>query len=154
MSLLSLPQILAAVNKIRERSAANTSQVSLRQQRSLRDPGVRGPVWVSRVAFPAPETGEGDITSLLSDAIQILGCGHEKYTAPSVLEVKAEWTGYRPGALPHESEPNISEKEKYQCLMGDIEDSCTVLYLHGGSFMCSTPLCCIQSSSLTGCFYL
>lgn len=136
-------QIAATVQKTRQAilGKANTTTVSDRQRASLKDPGVRGPLWVSRVKFQAPE-GEGEesgLLQLLLNAIASLGHGDEEFTRPPVLDVEAEWTGYRPGAKPKEPEPSITEKEKFEGLMKDVKDQTTILYIHGGIFMSDFP---------------
>ena len=92
-------------------------------------------MWVSRVTFPA--AGDDHLLRLITDAISSLGdgeSGHENYTVPPVVQVSAEWVGWRSGVSAKESEPPISEEQKYKSLMKDVSSSVTVFYLFGGNF--------------------
>ncbi|KAI9873767.1 MAG: hypothetical protein M1830_010622, partial [Pleopsidium flavum] len=137
MTSLTVAQIAATVQKTRQAilGKANTTTVSERQRASLRDSGVRGPVWVSRVTFPASEGEENDLRQLLFNAIAFLGRGDEEFARPPVLDVEAQWTGHRLGVGPNEPEPPILEKEKFEGLMKDVKDQTTILYIHGGIFI-------------------
>ncbi|KAI9717277.1 MAG: hypothetical protein M1812_004804 [Candelaria pacifica] len=89
--------------------------LSKMQHLSIKDPGVKGPMWISRVTMPAPE--EGDVRQALSRAIDGLKEGGETYTAPELRPVEGEWTGYRANVSANAPEPSISEDEKYASLM-------------------------------------
>ncbi len=101
------------------------------QHLSLKDPGVKGPLWISRVTMPAPED---DVRQALFRAIDGLKEGAETYTVPELKSVEAEWTGYRANVSANAPEPSITEGEKYLNLMKEVSSSVTVLYLHGGAF--------------------
>ncbi|KAI4287400.1 MAG: hypothetical protein L6R35_003342 [Caloplaca aegaea] len=101
------------------------------QHETSADREARGPCWVSRVVLPAPV--EKDALDIILDAVKGLGVGNERYTTPVVENVRAQWTGYRAGVPNDESEPNISEIEKFHRLQGEVENPITILYLHGGS---------------------
>ncbi|KAI9658027.1 MAG: hypothetical protein M1821_002687 [Bathelium mastoideum] len=96
------------------------SPLGPRQRASLRDPGVKRPVWVSRISYEAPI--EQDLRSILRDAISELGDKTEEITIPSIGEVKAQWTGWRADAAKAEPEPSSTEKEKYNRLCKDAKN--------------------------------
>lgn len=110
------------------------------QRGTLRDPGIKGKLWVSKVTAPIPT--EDDIRLALFDAIESMKEPGEKeggYTKPELLPVEAEWTGYRVGATKDSAELRISEKEKYTELMREATSPTTVLYLHGGAYFLLDP---------------
>ncbi|KAJ5539824.1 hypothetical protein N7513_008156 [Penicillium frequentans] len=106
------------------------------QKNSMRDPGIKGPMWVAKVTLPQPEM---DVRDAVLHAIEILGNGQETFDIPAVNEVGAEWTGYRRGVGKNEPQPDISEEEKYRALRKDITSDMTILYLHGGAYMMMDP---------------
>lgn len=105
--------------------------VSKQQQRSTHDPGVRGPLWVSKVCFPRPED---DVQRAVFTAIDALKTGGETYDEPGVAPVEAEWTGYRSGVGRRTPLPDISEEEKYKRLLKESPADMTVIYFHGGAY--------------------
>lgn len=110
----------------------------LKQQRfTLKDPGIKGPMWISKVTLPAP-SDEGDILSLLTSAIDDLkDSGGEQYTIPSVVPVEVEWTGYRRNVSADRPRPDLSEAHHYEKLISEVTSDVTILYLHGGAlFLC------------------
>ncbi|KAJ6021376.1 hypothetical protein N7540_006880 [Penicillium herquei] len=106
------------------------------QQGSMRDPGIQGPMWVSKVTLPLPEF---DVRDAVLSAIEALGTGHETFTLPAVAAVEAEWTGYRKGVGKKEPQLDISEEEKYHKLQNDISSDKTILYFHGGAYFMMDP---------------
>ena len=130
-------EIAAIVDKTRHAilSKINTTTVSERQGKSLKDPGVQARMWVSRVVLAAPQPENGDACQRICDAISYLGKGNEEYKVPAMLDVAAEWTGYRPRVDDNAPEPSIPEVEKFNGLMRDVENQITILYLHGGAFL-------------------
>lgn len=116
------------------------TSISETQKLTLRDPGIKGRIWVSKYAAPPPpETGAKD--ALLA-AIH-----HLKPTTdiaiPSrsldVLPVESEWTGYRADAQPNSTLPLISEKAKYDELLKECSSPTTILYFHGGAYYLLDP---------------
>ena len=98
------------------------------------DSGAGGPVWVSRVSLPAPP--EDDVRHAVFDAIKALQGGEAiEHLHPEAATVHAQWTAYRPGASVKEPEPQISERAKYEALMGTERQDLTIFYIHGGGFM-------------------
>ena len=132
----SRPEIANAVAEVRKtRSRLSWDTISVRQSRSTKDKEVRGPLWVSRVTFPA--AGDEHLLRLISDCIGSLGdggSGHENYALRPVVQVSAEWVGWRSGVSAKEVEPAVSEEQKYKYLMKDVSSSVTVFYLFGGNF--------------------
>lgn len=104
------------------------------QRGSIRDPGVKGPMWISKYTIPKPDNQDGPLDVLVW-AIKELGDGRETYTLPEVADVEGEWTGYRSGVHRKAPLPDISEQEKYENMMGEVQSKLTILYFHGGAFM-------------------
>ena len=109
----------------------NPSPIGRTQRFTLKDPGVRGRMWIAKVTVPRPE--ESDVRDQLFKAFDGLKEGHETVITPEIRPVEAEWTGYRAGVDPKAPELDISEGEKYQRLMQEVESDATVLYFHGGA---------------------
>ncbi|KAJ5792825.1 uncharacterized protein N7503_008803 [Penicillium pulvis] len=117
-------------------SGDDRKTMSETQKNSMRDPGIKGPMWVAKVTLPQPEM---DVRDAVLHAIELLGNGQETFDIPAVNEVGAEWTGYRRGVGKNEPQPDISEEEKYRALRKDITSDMTILYLHGGAYMMMDP---------------
>ncbi|KAL8847463.1 MAG: hypothetical protein Q9221_007489 [Calogaya cf. arnoldii] len=101
------------------------------QRETAADREARGACWVSRVVLPA--VAETDALDLILDAVKGLGNGNEKYTIPTVENVRAQWTGHRAGVTKHEPEPTISETAKFEHLQEEVKSPITILYMHGGN---------------------
>ena len=119
---------------------ARNVALSTVQEMSLVDPGVKGPSWVSRISFAAPEDEARGPLELLKRAIDVLGNGKGKYTCPTIEDVEARWTGYRPGLGDDEAGPSISEHEAYQGLMKGVRSPLIIMFFHGGGFTFVLPL--------------
>ena len=132
----SRAEIATAVAEVRKtRSQLSWNTISTRQSWSTQEKEVRGPLWVSRVTFPA--AGDGHLLRIITDSISSLGDegrAHENYTLPPIVQVPAEWVGWRSGASVTEPEPPVSEEQKYKSLLKDVSSSVTVFYLFGGNF--------------------
>ena len=114
--------------------------VSRTQKLTLRDPGIKGRIWVSKVTMPKPE--EDDIRQELFKAIEGMkqpGEAPGGFIAPELLPVEAEWTGYRAGATKQSVELKISEERKYTEMMKEVFSPATVLYFHGGAYYLMDP---------------
>lgn len=110
------------------------------QRMSMKAPEVKGKMWISKVALPVPT--EDDVRQVLFKAIEGLkeeGEAKGGFTEPELKSVEAEWTGYRKDASPSDPELKISEKEKYQEMMKEVESPATVLYFHGGAMYLMDP---------------
>ncbi|KAL8768653.1 MAG: hypothetical protein Q9209_005212 [Squamulea sp. 1 TL-2023] len=100
------------------------------QQWSLKDPGIKGPMWISKVTLPKPE--EEDIRDILIETIKSLKAGDGVYTSPALLPVEAEWTGYRANVRHDRPRLDLSEAQHYGRLMSEVTSPVTILYTHGG----------------------
>ena len=136
MASLNSHQITALVEKVRSALSRiyQDTPLSTIQERSLRDPGIKGPVWISHAEFPAPEPEESDIRYFVDSAIRLLGRGDEQYTIPTVSDVKVEWTGHRPNASSEEALHTTTEKEKLKDINEHVKNQITIVYVYGGSF--------------------
>ncbi|KAI9041264.1 alpha/beta hydrolase [Aspergillus affinis] len=110
--------------------------VGVQQKHSMGDPGIKGPMWVSKVTFPAPEDAVQDA---VLKAIEHLKTGGETFDIPDVNPVEAEWTGYRNGVGNNEPQPEISEEEKYKKLQEESQSDMVILYFHGGAYFLMDP---------------
>jgi acetyl esterase/lipase len=114
--------------------------VSKTQKLSLRDPGIKGRIWISKVTMPRPE--EDDIRQALFKVIEAMkepGEAAGGYTEPELLPVEAEWTGYRAGATKQSAELKIPEEQKYTEMMKEVTSPTTILYFHGGAYYLMDP---------------
>ncbi|KAL4897103.1 Alpha/Beta hydrolase protein [Aspergillus ambiguus] len=119
------------------RSFITLSMPVSKQQRSMmRDPGIKGPMWVSKVTLPQPED---NIREAVVKAIEDLKLGGETYDLPDVVPVEAEWTGYRNGVDKNAPQPDISEAEKYTELRKESNSDAVILYFHGGAYFLMDP---------------
>ncbi|CAO1601711.1 hypothetical protein XANCAGTX0491_005354 [Xanthoria calcicola] len=111
--------------------------LSKQQRWSLKDPGIKGRMWVSKVTLPRPE--EDDIRSVLADAIDTLKGAGGVYPTPAVVPVEAEWTGYRAHVRHDRPRLDLSEAQHYQRLMSEVTSPVTLIYLHGGAHCTMDP---------------
>lgn len=125
------------VTTLRSIMAGSTSSITQQQNFSLKDPGIKGEMWVSSVMLPTPED---DIRQLLFQMITDMSDGEESYTKPSLEPVEAEWTGYRSGVSSDATVPQgLSEADKYRNMMGEVSSDVTILYFHGGAYYLMDP---------------
>ncbi|PLB36061.1 putative lipase/esterase [Aspergillus candidus] len=110
--------------------------VSKQQKGSMRDPGIKGPIWVSKVTLPAP--GE-DVCNAVRKAFEDLQSGGETFEPPGVGPVEAEWTGYRSGVDKNEPLPDIPEDAKFDALRAEAPSDSVILYFHGGAYFLMDP---------------
>ncbi|KAL2814926.1 Alpha/Beta hydrolase protein [Aspergillus granulosus] len=110
--------------------------VGKQQKGTMHDPGIKGPLWVSKITIPMPEV---DVQEAVIRAIEELKSGGETYDIPGVGSVEAEWTGYRKGVQKNTPQPEISEAEKYEQLKKDSPEDMVVLYFHGGAYYLMDP---------------
>ncbi|EMD61133.1 hypothetical protein COCSADRAFT_239516 [Bipolaris sorokiniana ND90Pr] len=129
------------VTMLREMIGPNATPqpIGKTQRFTLRDPGVKGKMWVSKVAMPIP--GEDDVRQMMFKAVRDMGSGDEKWEEPEQKALEAEWNGYRSQAKDGEGEPaGMGEREKYEALMKETEEgSVTMLYFHGGAMYLLDP---------------
>ncbi|CAL5872495.1 uncharacterized protein PFLUO_LOCUS6759 [Penicillium psychrofluorescens] len=128
-----------------------SSPMAKAQKDSMRDPGIQGPMWVSKVTLPEPGF---DVRDAVLSAIEDLNGNGGTFDVPGIGAVEAEWTGYRNGVGKREPQPDISEEEKYRELRKEAPSDTTVLYFHGGAYFlmdpCTHRVPCAQLSRLTG----
>lgn len=111
--------------------------ISAIQAFTLRDPGVKGHIWVSKYASPAPP--ETSIRDALIATLELTGGSTCRVPVPELADVHAEWTGYRSGVGRGAPLPDVSERERYHGMMKDCKSPTTVLYLHGGAYYLCDP---------------
>ncbi|CAG8973490.1 hypothetical protein HYALB_00002815 [Hymenoscyphus albidus] len=114
--------------------------VSKSQKASLKDPGVKGRVWISKITMSPP--AEDDIRRSIFHIIESMkesGEAEGGYREPEMVPVEAEWTGYRAAATKKSPELNISEEEKYKEMMKEVTSPTTILYFHGGAHYLMDP---------------
>lgn len=112
--------------------------VSKVQKLSIRDPGVKGKIWISRTKLQVPQ--EDDLRRATFKAIADMAVDEVErgwYEEPQMQEVESEWTGYRAGATKHSKELTCSEEEKYKEMMKEVTSPTTILYFHGGAYYLS-----------------
>lgn len=107
--------------------------VRKQQQKSMRDPGVKGPMWVANVTLPQPEDAVRDAVVAAIEDLKIDGT--ETYDLPGVRAVEGEWTGYRSGVGKTATMPAMSEEERYRELRKEATSDSVVLYFHGGAHL-------------------
>ncbi|EEQ83974.1 lipase/esterase [Blastomyces dermatitidis ER-3] len=107
------------------------------QRSTLKDPGIKGPMWVSKIKMPKP--AESSVLQSLIKAIEHHKEGHETYDVPQLADVEAEWTGHRSGVNAKAPQPDVSEAEKYKSMMAEVKEDVTILYFHGGAYYLMDP---------------
>lgn len=118
---------------------APPSTISQQQSMFLKDPGVKGPMWASKITLPVGED-EG-VVDAVCDAVRTMGDGTEVFIRPELLPVTGEWIGHRAGALSSEGEPkDMSEADKYRRLTAETKSDMVLLYFHGGSNYLMDPV--------------
>ncbi|KAF3036100.1 hypothetical protein E8E11_001866 [Didymella keratinophila] len=129
------------INILRDMIGPNSepSPISKIQKLTIKDPGIKGNVWVSKVKLDVPE--EDDVRQLLFKAIEDMGTGKEQWTKPESQPLEAEWNGYRAQVLdPKAPQPEErDEKTEYAGLMKEVTSRVTVLYFHGGAMYLLDP---------------
>ncbi|KAF1986940.1 hypothetical protein K402DRAFT_331297 [Aulographum hederae CBS 113979] len=125
------------INVLRTLLSGKPSPLKKMQRASMKDPGVKGPMWVSKTSTPVPT--EDDVRQILFKAIEEMKDGPETYTPPELVPVEAEWNGYRANVAKDAPEPSISEAEKYASMMKDVKSDVTILYFHGGAHYLMDP---------------
>ncbi|PWI68866.1 hypothetical protein PCL_01251 [Purpureocillium lilacinum] len=139
--------IVTVLRSFCEPNPSRPSSVSSIQRLTVRDPGVKGRLWISTYASPPPpDDGARDalsraIAALKPPPSQVEPPVAEALAVPPYAPagVEAEWTGYRAGAAPDERPPRISERDKYREMMKECTHPATVLYLHGGGYYLCDP---------------
>lgn len=119
---------------------------------TTKDPGIKGPLWISKVTIPKPE--EDHVQDALTRAIEALNQDRENHTPAPVESVEAEWTGSRAGVDAHRPRPDLSEKQHFDRLMNEVTSDVTILYFHGGALYMMDPAShrpvCSKLAKMTG----
>ena len=111
--------------------------ISKQQQFSIKDSGIKGNMWISKVTLPKPP--EDDVRDILIKAIEDMKERGEEYTVSDITPVEAEWTGYRSGVSSNRPRPDLSETQHYEKLMSEASSPTTILYFHGGAYFLCDP---------------
>ncbi|KAK6501343.1 hypothetical protein TWF481_009185 [Arthrobotrys musiformis] len=112
--------------------------LSKSQHVSLKDPGIKGRMWVSKNVVPAP-TGP-ETREYVIEAIDSLITGEKfEWLKPDLPAASGEWTGYRANAPKDAPQLDISEEEKYTKMMEEVTSPITVFYIHGGAMYLMDP---------------
>ena len=123
----------ATIQAFRDKLASRSYvPLSVQQQSTTKDTPAKGPLWVSRVKLPPP--AKGSICDKILGAIRHYAEEAETYIHPTLTVVEGEWVGLRKHVGKQEPEPQISEKEKFDRLLGDTSSKVTIFYIHGGTF--------------------
>lgn len=127
------------ITTLRGIMTSSNSTVTQQQTFGLKDNGVKGPMWISRVELPVPD--EDDLRQLLFKVVDELNLNSASYTKPASHNVTAEWTGYRGSVAKDTPEPpGLTEETKYRALMDDVKSDVTVLFFHGGAYYLMDPV--------------
>ncbi|KAL9112192.1 MAG: hypothetical protein Q9227_003569 [Pyrenula ochraceoflavens] len=98
--------------------------ISKAQRIGCRDPGIKGPIWISKTTFTKPK--EENVQDAVFRAIRELGDGQETYCVPGVSAVEGEWTGHRKDVASKEPRPDLPEDGMYKKLMADVTSDLTI----------------------------
>lgn len=128
------------VNVVRDMLCSNMTgrPISTMQRETIQDSGVKGKIWVSKVALPVPP--EDDVRQLLFHAVDEMSAGGETWDKCEAKGLEAEWNGYRAAVDDEEPEPPaLSERQKYENLLAETTTNVTILYFHGGALHLMDP---------------
>ncbi|KAK4147499.1 alpha/beta hydrolase fold-domain-containing protein [Dichotomopilus funicola] len=117
--------------------------ISETQRLTSKVPSLKGRIWVSTYACPAPPPGETGLQDAISAAIDGLRDPRVPvpvYDMPQPVSVEAEWTGYRANATAESRLPEgLSQQALYGEMMKEVKTPLTVLYFHGGAYYLLDP---------------
>ncbi|KAF7960037.1 hypothetical protein EAE96_001637 [Botrytis aclada] len=143
----SVQDVITEVIVVTARPMLSTPAAILKSQIQSRiDWGVWGPMWIAKYTIPRPQDDFHDnervygIRNALVKAIKELGTGDNAFDLPEIVDVQAEWTGYRNGVSAFARRPDVSECKQYEMMMKEVApNSPTILYFHGGAFCLMDP---------------
>ncbi|KAL8947094.1 MAG: hypothetical protein Q9222_006584 [Ikaeria aurantiellina] len=115
----------------------NPTSLLKMQRWSLRDPGIKGKMWISKVTLPKPK--EEDVRDVLLEAVDSMREDGGIYSIPPLEPVQAEWTGYRANVRHDRPRLDLSEAQHYDKLMAEVTSPVTILYFHGGAHFMMDP---------------
>lgn len=135
MDFQNSQHLVAAAQKIRRQYTKNafSAPLSVKQQETIRNDPVIGPLWVSKFSLPSPtdDTSREALLQLVDE-----GNVHQvRYDRPVSARLNFEWVGYRSNVKPDTPEPLITEKEKFEMLRAETRGPMTILYIYGGTFV-------------------
>ncbi|KAF4990136.1 hypothetical protein FGRMN_8664 [Fusarium graminum] len=93
--------------------------ISTTQRITLRDPGVKGRIWVSKYISPQPP--ETSIRDALITTLEHVGGSACQVPVLDLAQVEAEWTGYRSGVARDAPLPDMSEQGRYHGMMRQVK---------------------------------
>lgn len=132
--------VISVLRSFLEPSPSKPRSISTIQQLTLKDPGVKGRIWVSTYAAPPPpETSIRDGLMKAVEDLRDLSLPEPRFKTPELVPVEAEWTGYRAAAAPEDPLPQMSAREVYNEMMKECSQPTTILYLHGGAYYLLDP---------------
>ena len=132
-------ELAAIIANVKRGIAARADSLSLAklQKATRNDPGVQGPIWVSRVQAHRSAERSAALFRLVSETFHTLDpdATGQELIEPRSVDLELQWTGRRQGIGRGEPEPaSMTEAEKYERLTGETNRELTILYVHGGSF--------------------
>lgn len=109
---------------------------------TLKDPGIKGKMWIAKATFKAPAPDEESLREAVCKAVDEMSDGDVQYTKPGLVDMEVEWTGFRPSARKEDPLPEIGESEKYQRLLAEPTrtSDTVILYFHGGAYYLCDPI--------------
>ena len=122
-------------------SGRKPSPIGKVQATTLKDPGLKGKIWVAKATVQAPKPGDESLTTAVFKAIDEMKLSDVAYTKPSLVDTEVEWTGFRADAAKDEPLPDVSEQEKYERMLAEPArtSETTILYFHGGAYYLCDP---------------
>ncbi|KAF2872148.1 alpha/beta hydrolase fold-domain-containing protein, partial [Massariosphaeria phaeospora] len=115
--------------------------ITKQQRMTIKDPGVKGNIWVVKV-----ELGDGDgalgVRAALFKATKDMDPPDNTitYDAPAVAPLSGEWHGHRAVAVDNDDgPPAITDESKYGNLLAETTSNVTTLYFHGGAMFLLDP---------------
>lgn len=127
--------LVVAAQKIRRHFIKNafSAPLSVKQQETIRNDPVVGPVWVSKFSLPIPtnDTSRDALIQLVDEQ----NVHRIQYDRPPSTPLNFEWVGYRNNAKRDTPEPLITEKEKFDRLSAETTGPLNILYIYGGTFV-------------------
>ncbi|KAI9647565.1 hypothetical protein NHQ30_003950 [Ciborinia camelliae] len=144
----SVQDVVTEVIVVTARPMLSTPAAILKSQiQSQIDWGIWGQIWIAKYTIPKPQDdcyenkGAYSAREALVKAIEELGDENNAFDLPEIVDVQAEWTGYRNGVSAFARRPDIPEHEQYNMMMREVAPgSPTILYFHGGAFCLMDPI--------------
>ncbi|KAJ5538530.1 benzoate 4-monooxygenase cytochrome P450 [Penicillium frequentans] len=140
--------LVSAAQMIREAYLENaySAPLSVKQQETLRNDLVIGPLWVSKCPLPSSkdDTSRDALLRVVDDANvhqmwRRLIDAKVPYYRPASGPLNLEWVGFRSNVQEDTPEPLVTEKEKFDKLTVETKSSSTVFYIYSGTQ--NTPSC-------------